>query len=242
MARTSAVELAPQVWRIPTAPSDLVNSFAFVDDDGSVTLVDAGMRQTVGRIVDGLAVMGKQPEDVQRLVLTHAHFDHAGGAAAIIGRSSAAGVNVHADDAPYARRGRSPLRDRSLTGWRALVARFPVNGGYPPVTVATELSDGDVLPVAGGLSVVHTPGHTPGHVSLLHRSSGVLITGDAIWNMRSRMTWPILAFCTDARLNQQTAEVLGELDYAVAAFTHGPEIRERARESVRGFLRSARRR
>ena len=44
------------------------------------------------------------------------------------------------------------------------------------------------------------PGHTPGHCSLLHEPSGTLITGDAIWNMRSRRTWPVLAFCTNAAL------------------------------------------
>ena len=85
--------------------------------------------------------------------------------------------------------------------------------------------------------MVHTPGHTPGHVSLLHEESGVLITGDAIFNMASRMRWPMAAICTSARQNQQSAHVLGELEYDVAAFTHGPEIRDRAREQVRGFLR-----
>jgi hypothetical protein len=45
------------------------------------------------------------------------------------------------------------------------------------------------------------------------------------------------AICTSARQNEQSAHVLGELEYDVAAFTHGPEIRDRAREQVRGFLR-----
>ena len=66
----------------------------------------------------------------------------------------------------------------------------------------------------------------------------MLITGDSIWNMLGRMTWPVPMLCTDAALSRRTAEVLGELDYDVAAFTHGPEIREDAREAVRGFLRA----
>ena len=52
-----------------------------------------------------------------------------------------------------------------------------------PVTVGEELVDGQVLDVAGGLRVVHTPGHSPGHVSYLHEPSGVLVTGDAIFNV-----------------------------------------------------------
>jgi glyoxylase-like metal-dependent hydrolase (beta-lactamase superfamily II) len=97
-----------------------------------------------------------------------------------------------------------------------------------------------VLDVAGGLRVLHTPGHTPGHVALLHQPSGVLVTGDSIWNMRGRMTWSIPMFCTDHAMSKETAEVLGEVEYDVAAFTHGPEIREGAREAVRGFLRRRR--
>ncbi len=50
------------------------------------------------------------------------------------------------------------------------------------------------------------------------------------------MSWPIAAVCTSARQNHQSAHVLGEVEYEVAAFTHGPEIRDNARETVRGFL------
>jgi glyoxylase-like metal-dependent hydrolase (beta-lactamase superfamily II) len=108
------------------------------------------------------------------------------------------------------------------------------------VAVAQELSDGDVLPVAGGIQVIHTPGHTPGHISLLHSDSGVLITGDAIFNMLSRRTWPFAAFCTSFTQTTQTAHVLGELEYETAAFTHGPEIRDTGRDAVRAFLAKAR--
>jgi hypothetical protein len=51
------------------------------------------------------------------------------------------------------------------------------------------------------------------------------------------MTWSVPMMCTDHRLAKETAQVLGELEYEIAAFTHGPEIRDGAREAVRGFLR-----
>ena len=66
----------------------------------------------------------------------------------------------------------------------------------------------------------------------------MLVTGDSIWNVR-KMGWGVKAFCQDVKLNQQTAHVLGELDYRVAAFTHGPHITERARDRVRSFLAAA---
>lgn len=237
MTRTPAVALATGVYRIPTL-GDFINSFAFVEDDGSVTLVDCGLKRAPGKIVRALESIGKSPRDVQRIVLTHAHFDHAGGAAAIVDATAAQGVDVHADDASFVRSGTRPPSDMVSTAGR-LFARAPW-GDFRATPVAQELTDGQVLDVAGGLRVLHTPGHTPGHVSLLHAGSGVLITGDSIFNMNSRMSWPSRIACTSFRQNAETAHVLGELDYAIAAFTHGPEVRDNAREAVRGFLRRAR--
>lgn len=237
MARTPAIALAPGIYRIPTF-GDFINSFAFIEDDGSVTLVDCGLKRAPSKIVKALESLGKHPRDVQRILLTHAHFDHAGGAARMVDETSADGVDVHVDDAAYVRTGTKPPGDSVSTAGR-LLARAPW-GDFRATPVAQELVDGDVIDVAGGLRIVHTPGHTPGHVSLLHPGSGVLITGDSIFNMNARLAWPTKAVCTSFRQNVATAHVLGELEYDVAAFTHGPEIREDAREQVRGFLRRAR--
>ncbi len=235
MAGPAAIRLTGAAWRIPTAPFDLVNTFAFVDGDGQVTLVDCGIKRTTERIVAGLAAMGKAPSDVTRIILTHGHVDHAGGAAEM-SRRTGRPVDVHEDEAPFVRTGHRPLADPSLTAGR-LLNRTPTKA-FEPVEVGEELTDGQLLPVAGGLRVVHTPGHTPGHVSLLHEPDGLLITGDAIFNIR-RLRWPVKAMCSDIRLTQRTADRLGELDYVVAGFTHGPHLERNARERVRTFLRAA---
>ena len=231
------MQIVPNVWRIPVTPFDFVNVIAFIADDGSVTLVDTGLKGSTKRIVGGLAAMGKKPEDVTRIVLTHAHNDHAGGAASLASLSGAP-VLIHETDAPFARDGKSPPHDPATFLGR-LVDRIG-GSSFPKVVVGEEFADGEVLPVAGGLRVVHTPGHTMGHVALLHEPTGVLITGDSIWNVR-RMRYSVRAFCQDIKLNEQTAHVLGELDYEVAAFTHGPHISSQARERVRSFLADAKR-
>jgi glyoxylase-like metal-dependent hydrolase (beta-lactamase superfamily II) len=227
------VTLAPGVFRIPTQ-GDFINSFAFVDKDGQVTLVDCGLKRAPRRIVEGLAGIGKRPADVTRIILTHAHGDHAGGGREMVERCAVEGVQIHEDDVQYIRAGRNaPAADTTM-------GRLMSRGGpatFEPFPITAELADGQLLDVGGGLRVLHTPGHSPGHVSLLHQGTGVLITGDAIFNMAWGMTWPLATICTSASQNKQSAHVLGEVDYDVAAFTHGPEIRDNAREAVRGFLR-----
>src|SRR3954470_7978641 len=98
-----ALRLGDGVWRIPTAPFSGTNSFAFVDGDGQVTLVDCGMSFAPPRIVAGLAAVGKHPRDVTRIILTHAHVDHAGGGAKVVAGTGAPAA-IHADDAAYAPR------------------------------------------------------------------------------------------------------------------------------------------
>ncbi len=227
---TAALALAPGLWRVPTMRWDLINSFLVRADDGTVTLVDTGLKSAPARILAALAEIGSGPTEVTTIVLTHAHPDHAGGAADLARRTSR-GVTVHADDAEYVRTGASPPRDTAQRLGR-LVTRSP---GFEPAPVARSMADGELLE-GSALRVHHTPGHTPGHCSLLHEPSGTLITGDAIWNMRSRRTWPVLAFCTSAALTEQTAATLADLEYTTAAFTHGPEIRDTGRESIREFL------
>ncbi|MGB8649978.1 MAG: MBL fold metallo-hydrolase [Mycobacteriales bacterium] len=226
----TAVELASGLWRVPTAPHDLVNSFLLTNPDGSLTLVDAGLRNAHKKVLAALAQLGRAPEDVTRILMTHAHNDHAGGLAGAQ-RATGAMVMSHDREGVYLRDGRPPgLDTRRFSG--RLMSRLP-GRGFAKVEVGETFADGALLEC--GVRVVHTPGHSPGHCSYLHEATGVLITGDAIFNVRGLRYSPAL-FCTDVTQSRETAAVLGELDYETAAFTHGAHISRGAREAVRAFL------
>src|SRR5262245_54857654 len=225
MASEPAIPLARGVWRIPLI-RDFVNGFVLRDADGQVTLVDMGVGRSGPKVMAALAHIGSGPSDVTRLMLTHAHPDHAGGAS-YVAEQTGKQFGIHADDADFARTGTSPPRDPAYRLGR-LLSRSSENA-FPAVPVGETFTDGQVVPFAGGIEVVHTPGHSPGHAAYLHRDSGVLITGDSIFNVLG-LRWSIKAFCTDFRMSQETAVRLAELDYTTAAFTHGAHLSDRPRE------------
>ena len=142
MARPPTVELAPGVWRLPLL-GDWVNGFAFRDSDGQVTLLDMGLERHGPKVLAALRSIGSGPADVTRLLLTHAHADHAGGAA-LVARETGHGFGVHEDDAAYARDGEVPPGDPSSRLGRVL-RRFGAQPGFDAVPVAEELGrrDGD---------------------------------------------------------------------------------------------------
>ena len=225
------VLLAPGVWRIPLI-GNYVNGFMLRDADGQVTLIDTGIASSGAKVMAALRSIGSHPSDVTRVMLTHCHPDHAGGAAHV-SRETGRSVDIHAGDAEYVRSGTQPDPDPTSRIGR-LFRKLP-DPKTEKVTVGEELTDGQLVPFAGGIRVVHTPGHSPGHASYLHEESGVLITGDAIFNVLG-MRWPLKALCSNFAMTKKTAHRLAELDYSTAAFTHGPEIRENPREAIRKFL------
>src|SRR6476661_6441042 len=112
MAKAPAVPLARNVWRVPLV-GDYVNGFIIRDDDGQVTLVDMGIKSSGPKVLAAVSAIGSGPSDVTRLLLTHAHPDHAGGAAHVA-EATGRDLGIHEADAGFASAGASPPRDHTL--------------------------------------------------------------------------------------------------------------------------------
>jgi glyoxylase-like metal-dependent hydrolase (beta-lactamase superfamily II) len=173
------VQLAPAVTLVATTPRD--NAFLVAGDDG-LTLVDVGWAKAPHTLLAAVAGLGRRPADIRRVVLTHAHPDHVQGAAELRRRTGAR-ILVHHADAPWLTDGRVPPQGRSGAAGR-LLDRLP-KLHWTPFEADATLTDGDV--VDGGLRVLHTPGHSPGHIVLLHEPSGTLLAGDALFHRGGRL-------------------------------------------------------
>ena len=228
-----AVQIAPQVFAVPTM-SNWINSYIFSEDDGSLTLVDCGLKNAPKKIVAAIKSLNRDMSDVKRVVFTHSHDDHAGGAAKVIEIIGTPQVIAHVEEKQFLESGINPPQDYSHFAGKFF--RFMPSGGFSPIRVHKTVSDGEILPIAGGLQVIHTPGHTPGHVSLLHQPSGILITGDSIFNYGFKVAWSLSAFCTNFNQSKETALRFLDLDFTTAAFTHGPHIKDKGKISLKKFL------
>jgi glyoxylase-like metal-dependent hydrolase (beta-lactamase superfamily II) len=220
----AAKPVVPGLFVIPTG---FVNTFLLDAADGCA-LIDPGLPDRVDDILRGIAAAGKRPADVRHLIVTHAHPDHIGSLAAVRAATRAA-VYCHAADAAIVTAGGGfrPLSVSpgvvSLLVWRLFIrAILRRHARVEPTPVDHHLADGQVLSIAGGLTVVHAPGHCAGQVALLWAAhGGVLLAADAASNVAGLRPSPAYE---DFAVGEQTLRRLSALAFQVACFGHGKAV------------------
>jgi glyoxylase-like metal-dependent hydrolase (beta-lactamase superfamily II) len=162
-----------------------------------VSLVDAGYPGQLPDIESGLSGLGLKLKDVRRIFLTHQDLDHIGSAEAVQAATGAE-VYAHAADKPYIE-GEKRLVKMDPARWEDRLKALPeklrhearlLMSSPPTVKVLRVLQGGEVLPFHGGIEVIATPGHTPGHVCYFVTSLGLLISGDALRVENGELTGP----------------------------------------------------
>ena len=206
-----------------------VKSHAILEDDG-VTLIDSGYAGSLPRIERSLADLGRTIDDVRRVVCTHGHPDHAGGARALA--DLGVEVFIHPADAANLEIGfadaiRRPSRGRIFAAMTPQLQRF------------TPLRDGDRLPILGGLDVIHTPGHTPGSVCLFAPAHGVLFVGDVLQRRFGRVSFASGLYSDDAVAARTSVQRLSTLRVKSIVFAHYPPLVEGAAETLTTLARQA---
>ena len=230
------MELAPGIVAVGDETRGWVRAF-LVADGTDLTLVDTLGEEHPYPILAAIRQMGRSVSDVKRIWLTHAHFSHVRGLKAMK-ELSGAKVCSHAFEADIVSGDRKAQRV-SIVPKRPFRAYIPFQlglalglGDHPPCPVDDTLAEGHE---EGGLAVLHTPGHTPGHLAFWSEKHKILLSGDAI------VTWPELAagwdsFTLNERQRGESLRRMAALAPEKVGVGHGDPIAERAAERVNSLL------
>ncbi|WP_254533170.1 MBL fold metallo-hydrolase [Natrinema gelatinilyticum] len=174
--------VAPDVYGIELAFEGTI--VAYLLDDERPTVIETGVAAASETLLDGIREAGVDPMAVEHVVLGHAHLDHSGGAQALVDAAPDATVYLHESMTKWLT---NPGRfDRLVESSReALAEAFPEvgapDGPLPAERVqavpdsGTEIDTGDRT-----LEIVHTPGHSPDHVSVWDPEAGLLFANEAL--------------------------------------------------------------
>jgi glyoxylase-like metal-dependent hydrolase (beta-lactamase superfamily II) len=208
-----------------------LNTSLILDAVHGPTLVDTGLPGQHDAVAAALAEAGLSVADLRRIILTHQDIDHVGSLHALV-QASAARVLAHAVETPFIDGTRPPrfatpemLAQRPEL--RPIVERFQ----YTPVD--EQLQDGSQLGLAGGVRVIFTPGHTPGHMCLYHERSGTVIAGDALTADAGTLMGPNPGATPDMPLAMESVRKLAELDVRTIVCYHGGVVSDDAGGQLR---------
>jgi glyoxylase-like metal-dependent hydrolase (beta-lactamase superfamily II) len=168
---------------------DAYTNWFIVEEEGRLLIVDAGVPRSWDSLHEALGRLGRRPQDVEAVVLTHAHFDHVGFAEKARTQLNAP-VYVHENDVPLTRhpwrydftRPRSFYFATQVQALPIVAELLRTRAFWPPPVkeVVRYTGDAGTLPLPGSPRVVYCPGHTLGHCALHFADRDTLIAGDAI--------------------------------------------------------------
>ena len=203
-------------------PEVACNTYLIVEADG-LTLIDAGLPGSARKILAYMGSLGKAPGDLKRILITHSDWDHVGGLHSIQ-KASTARTYASQLEAEALAEGRSsrPIKLPDSTPFLRKLKRFFFRPR--PFQVDEILTDGQVLPILGGLRVIDTAGHCPGHISLFASAKGILFCGDSMVTEGDKILGSRPIFTWDATRAQDAVKKQAALGARILCSGHGPVI------------------
>ncbi len=200
---------------------------AFLLEAGELTLVDTGPAGSAEKIIRAVRSLGRRPEDIRRILVTHCHADQTGSLAEMK-RTTGAPAYMHPLDAEMVRAGKAmrPLKPSPGLVNRVLFQLFtrPIPKTVEAAEIEHELEGGAEL--AGGIRAIHTPGHSAGQLAFLWpEHGGVLFVADAAMNLPRLGLSPGYE---DLDEGKRSLSKLAALDFEMACFGHGSAMRRGA--------------
>jgi hydroxyacylglutathione hydrolase len=221
--------VATGVWLLRGGVPKAMNAYLLEDDGGGVTLFDTGVRGMAPALIAAAGILG----GINRVVLSHAHVDHRGGAPRI-----GLPVWIHAADKADAEgdAGRHYMHpERFFPVVRTVYPLLQAKWDGGPVEVAGTIEEGEEI---SGFRVVHLPGHAPGQIGLFRERDGVALAADAFLcldvqtGMRTGPKLPHDAFNADSEEARASLRKLAALGPSAAWPGHGDPVRGDVRAAL----------
>mgnify|MGYP005840325313 FL=1 len=217
-------------------PLTSVNVFFLLTAEG-VTLIDTGYPDHGAGVLAGLTALGRTPAEVKHIIVTHHHVDHAGNLA-VLQRYTQAQIWMHPADADLVAQGQC-LRP-TLHGSPGLfnrlafsLARMLLPRTIQPARVDHLIADNEVIPVAGGLQVIHIPGHSTGQIGLYWRVQKTLFVADAVMHRDKSLQLPLVIEDLNTEINSISR--LARYDCTTICFGHGLAITNAAGSALQAY-------
>lgn len=229
------MELSPGVYSLGVDKGFASHAF-LIDDGTSLTLIDTLFDADARVILDQIRAIGRRVSDLKHIVLTHAHRSHLGGLAALK-RMSGATTYCHAWEADIIAGERASQQVSWIPQDPLITYHFQIGNNlnvskHTPCKTDQFVVDGDTI---GPLTVIHTPGHTPGHLAFWLPAPRILFCGDAVVTSPKFMAgWP--AFVLNKRQHVESLHKMAGYDAAKLAFGHGEPITENGAARLRELL------
>jgi glyoxylase-like metal-dependent hydrolase (beta-lactamase superfamily II) len=208
------------------------NAF-MIDTFEGLALIDTGTPGSAKSILEAIGEIGRSPDDLASILVTHCHPDHSGSLAALKWATGAEAY-MHPVDAAMVREGKAmrPLMPAPGPLKRILFRTFiRPSSTIEPAEVEHEVDEGEQIPIVGGIRAIHTPGHCAGQVSLLWpQHGGVLFAADACSNV-GRLD--LALGYEDLEEGKSSLRKLAPLEFDVACFGHGKAIKSGASRKFR---------
>jgi glyoxylase-like metal-dependent hydrolase (beta-lactamase superfamily II) len=217
-------------------------------DDETAILIDCGLPGGLEHIRAAMARAGVPFDKLTAVILTHQDIDHIGGLPEILQASGRRiEVYAHALDQPYIE-GRLPLIKLEPERMEKAMGPLPeevrrqtlaLYENPPKAKVDRTLADGEELPYCGGIRVVFTPGHTPGHISLYLKQSKTLVAGDAMIIWDGVLRGPVRQTTLDMDTALRSLEKCLDLDVESVICYHGGLWRGNAKAQLQQMVGQA---
>ncbi|WDM23318.1 MBL fold metallo-hydrolase [Paenibacillus polymyxa] len=194
------------------------------DEDG-LTLIDTGMLGQLEPLRKAISDVGEDISRLKRIILTHQDIDHIGNVHALLDLLPNTALLAHKDDVPYMT-GERPFVKLTSERIKQMDTALKQQAEdmirrLPDLRFAHILDDGEYLPYGGGIQIIHTPGHTPGHISLYVPAQKLLLAADELLVVEGELVGPAESATPDMPLALKSLEKLTVLDIEKVVCYHG---------------------